>query len=129
MLKASQLDSPVLPATSSSSFNLLASLSGYKLDEIIRGSKSLGGIMQQKYGFNVVPSPTHPSPNNSSYYTGGYITQAHGSYYPNDYRVNAVQMELPSSMRSDAVYEANGKKIAACLFDFYWAHNFDRFNI
>jgi hypothetical protein len=128
LLKASQLDSAVLPVTSKSSFNLLASLSGYKLDEIIRGSQSLGGIMQQKYNFNVVPSPANPSPKNASYYSGGYITEAHGSYYSNGYRVNAVQIELPSSMRSDAVYEANGKKIAACLFDFYWTHNFDKFN-
>jgi hypothetical protein len=127
LIRKNELDLPYLPNSLSSSVSVMSSLSKkYSLDEIIRGNFSLGGIMQHKYNLKTVPSPLYPSPQNNSYYNGGHITSAHGSYYPTPYRVNAIQMELPKSMRSDLTYEDYAKKIASCLYDYYFIHSFDK---
>ena len=127
IIRKNELNMPYLPNSLSSSVAIMSALSKkYTLDEIIRGDVSLGGLMQNKYNLKVVPSPNYPSPQNSSYYNGGHITSTHGSYYPSPYYVNALQIEIPKIMRTDDVLQSYAKKIASCLFDYYWIHSFDK---
>lgn len=115
----------VRPLTSSikSSISWLGSKSIYNYNDIIRGKVSLGGIMQQKYGLKVVPSPDFPDPGkNGNYYNGGFITQKYGS----STRLNAIQIEFPYVMRTDSAYDMNARIIAACIYEFYTVHSLDK---
>ncbi len=47
-------------------------------DALIRGEKSLGGLMEIR-GYRSVPSPKHPHPGDGNYFNGGYTTETHGS--------------------------------------------------
>ena len=127
IIRKNELDFPYLPNSLSSSVSVMRSLSKkYSLEEIIRGDVSLGGIMQNKFNLKTVPSPSYPSPQNNSYYNGGYITSIHGSYYPSPYSVNALQIEIPKIMRVDGVFETYAKTIASSLYDYYFIHSFDK---
>ena len=111
-----------------SSINKLASLSNKIFEDLIRGkNNSLGGIIQTKYNFKVVPSPTFPSPNKGNYYKGGFITQIYSSAQMSQYRLNAIQIELPSDLRHGSISQIieDSKKLADCIFDFYFINSFD----
>lgn len=111
----------------SSSINRLAALSEQPFTTLVRGSSySLGGIIQAKFNLRVVPSPNHVGPHGANYYSGGFITEHYSSKEMAKYRLNCIQIELPASMRHDAsVVEVNAKKIASCLFDYYFVNSFD----
>lgn len=111
-----------------SSLSKLASVSKQSFNTLIRGPiYSLGSIMQTKHNLRVVPSPNHPSAlNNANYYSGGYITEHYSSKDLSKYRINAIQIELPSSMRHDSlIIETNAKKIASCIYEFYTINSFE----
>ena len=114
-----------------SSIKKLASLSGQKFVELIRGNTySLGGIIENNfkgllssnansYNGGVVPSPNHPSPDlNSEYYSGGFISSNYVSASNSVYRLNAIQIELPSAFRK-VDFIANSKILANCIFEYY----------
>jgi hypothetical protein len=79
--------------------------------------------MENKYALKVVPSPQFPNPGNGNYYNGGFITQKYGN--PSN-RLNAIQIELPFAMRDDRVYDINARLVAACIYEYYVIHGFDK---
>jgi len=123
LLSSSQLNK-TLTSTSKPSVNYLVLLNNYNMEGVIRGNLSLGGIMQQKFNLKCVPSPNYPSPNGGNYYSGGFITSAHGSSQTNEYRLNAIQIELPFSMRAnDTAINLSAKQVAASIFEYYRIHS------
>lgn len=105
-----------------SSIYNLSKQSDQSYDSLVRGNEfSLGGIMQNRFNFKVVPSPKYPSPCEAKYYKGGFITENYGSLKSLDYRLSAIQLELPTNLRHGTEEEIieNSKKLAACIYDFY----------
>lgn len=103
------------------SINNLVKSSKYRLNELIRGSVSLGGIMQLKYNLKVVPSPNHTSPQHACYYSGGYITKLHGLLKKSS-KLNAIQIELPYTMRIEQDIKYYAIDVARAIYDFYNLH-------
>ena len=130
MLTDYQLSNLKPSLANESSINKLASLSSNKtFEDLIRGKKySLGGIIQTKYNFKVVPSPTFPKPNKGNYYSGGFITQKYSSAKMSQYRLNAIQIELPSDLRHGTISQIieDSKKLADSIFDFYFMNSFQQ---
>merc|ERR1719334_1567714 len=60
----------------------LAAKGGKSIEELIRGSSSMGTLMEEK-GYAAVPSNVHPKPDSIMegfhYYRGGYILKEYGS--------------------------------------------------
>ena len=122
------LNQPLLSDTLRSTVSKMRQLNGnkYNLEEMIRGSSvSLGGIIQNKFGYPTCPSPTQ-KPDASDYFLGGYTVQTWGSYYPSVYNMNAIQIEFPSSMRNTTTYSLYAKNVASCIFDYYFIHALDK---
>ena len=102
-----------------SSVRLMASLSEFKFDDLIRGTyTSLGGIMSNFYNLEAAPSPARPFLNSPF----SYILFAHGSADCPQHRVNAIQIELPQLARLDYNYETTGRMLANAIYDFYLAN-------
>ncbi len=97
----------------------------YSLEALIRGPDSLGGIMERKFGIRAIPSPSYPKPGVSKYFRGGFTIQTHGSYYPSNYNVNAIQIEFPKINRLSTKYKVAALNVSACLFDYYHLHLLD----
>ena len=76
-----------------SSIRVLAASSPLPFAQLLRGSTSLGGLMQ-KEGIRSVPSPGDPSPGSDEYFSGGYNTERYGSLDAGR-MVSGVQIELP----------------------------------
>ena len=74
----------------------------------------------------VVPSPSIPSPQGHSYYSGGYITERYSSKNFAKCRLNGIQIELPAKMREANNFEGFARKIALSIFEFYHVNNFDK---
>jgi hypothetical protein len=87
-LPDSALDAGGLAA--SSSIRALAGPGGSPLSVVLRGSSSLGGLLEQA-GYPSVPSPTRPHPAGDPYFNGGYSTARHGSR--DGGRVSGIQIE------------------------------------
>jgi N-formylglutamate amidohydrolase len=68
--------------------------------ELIRGKSSLGGLLETA-GLYTVPAPNTPGPGSNSYFKGGYDVRRWGSQPGGT--VDAIQIELPSTMRRDLV--------------------------
>lgn len=115
------------PHQNPTSLDSLIARSHLDIEEIIRGEDfSLGGLLESRFGLKCVPSPRHPHPLNSNYYSGGYITEMHGSRSNPDYPFSAIQIEVPVSLRADEpTLDLFAKKLAICLFEFYFRHSFD----
>ncbi|CAF0795964.1 unnamed protein product [Brachionus calyciflorus] len=130
LIKSVEFDTEKLSDNTKSSINSLKSKSLFSLDELIRGENvSLGSMIQNRAGCKVVPSPKYKSPSNGSYYSGGFITEQHGSFYEKSNRLNCIQIELPAWMRTDKYIEFSSKQIAKAVFDFYQTHSLESFNI
>jgi hypothetical protein len=74
------------------------------LDVLVKGSKSLGSLLQQHSGFVTVPSQAYPSPSHSYftdglYFNGGYNTSRHGSELGGS--ISGIQIEFNSQARTD----------------------------
>lgn len=95
---------------SASSIANLVQRSGGSASELLRGSFSLGALLEQR-GFPTIPSPVSPSPSGDPYFTGGYITATHGSR--DGGTLSAIQMECPwDGVRNS---EENRKRFATAL--------------
>tara|TARA_B100000700_G_C15043982_1_gene856873 strand:- start:551 stop:1576 length:1026 start_codon:yes stop_codon:yes gene_type:complete len=73
-------DSLILSRTNYSTVKNLCTHGGADFLEIIKGSTSLGGLLESK-GWNSVPSPLNPSPNTGGFFYAGWNTWKHGSRY------------------------------------------------
>ena len=105
-----------------SSIRALAASSPLPFAQLLRGSTSLGGLMQ-KEGIRSVPSPGDPSPGSAEYFTGGYDTEQHGSLQAGR-TVSAVQIELPlpGIRDTDANRRAFGQALARALEAYMTEH-------
>ncbi|KAG0067383.1 hypothetical protein BGZ93_000780 [Podila epicladia] len=67
---------------------------------LLRGQKnSLGGMLQSQ-GLDSLPSPRHQAPSRSAvYFHGGYTTQRHGSRDKPENAMDAIQLEMPRTLR------------------------------
>lgn len=75
-----------------SSLRDLDQRSPHSFSALVRGPKSLGGLLEAR-GIPSTPSPAHPSPGNHAYYNGAYDVEVHGSRAGGT--VSAVQIEAP----------------------------------
>lgn len=104
-------------------------MSPFSFDDLIRGEHSLGGILFNKYKYQVTPSPGLPMPQSNVYtHQGGYISSRWGSYKQETRtnRLNAIQIEVPLIYRQGENAALNAKQLASCIFEFYLIHNFEK---
>jgi hypothetical protein len=74
--------------------------------DLLRGANSFGNLLANA-GFPSVPSQNIPFPlTTEPYYDGGYNTQRHGSR-DNNGPIDAIQIELNSTIRNDATTRQN----------------------
>ncbi len=59
---------------------------------LLRGPQSLGALLEAR-GIPSIPSPAHPSPGTTEYYSGAYDIETHGSLRSGT--ISAVQVEMP----------------------------------
>lgn len=130
LLKKGDLEIDRLSNSLSTSINSISSKSFLSLEEIIRGENvSLGSLIEKKSKIKVVPSPGFRSPQEGNYYSGGFITEYHGSFHDISKRLNTIQIELPLWMRTDKYIELSAKQMAAAIFDFYHIHSLNSLKI
>ncbi|RNA38969.1 pglyrp1 isoform X3 [Brachionus plicatilis] len=130
LLKKSDLENDKLSNSLNTSIRSMASKSFLSLEEMIRGEKvSLGSLIETKSNIKVVPSPGFKSPKEGNYYSGGFITECHGSFYDTSKRLNSIQIELPMWMRTDKYIEFSAKHIAKAIFEFYELHSLNSLKI
>ncbi|MDA8016705.1 MAG: N-formylglutamate amidohydrolase [Thermoanaerobaculia bacterium] len=86
-----KLDNPWI--RSRMSLRALAASTSAPLSELVRGSTSLGAMLERR-GYRTVPSPGDPGPGRADYFNGGYSTLRHGSYH--DGTVSSIQLEHPT---------------------------------
>lgn len=79
-----------------SSVRSLIENSGVSLEEILCGEMSLGSLIEQA-GYWAVPSPRQNTPGEQKYYSGGYISQSHGSKHSGE--IDSIQVEVPGEIR------------------------------
>lgn len=105
-----------------SSIRALAGSSPLPFAQLLRGSTSLGGLMQRE-GIRSVPSPGDPSPGSEEYFTGGYNTERHGSLQAGR-TVSGVQVELPlpGIRDTDANRRAFGQAMARAVEAYMTEH-------
>lgn len=86
-------DSLILPLHwKQSSIRSLAESAAASLAGLVRGPQSMGALYEQQ-GYEAVPSNRNPGPNRDPYFSGGYITERHGSR--DGSTISAVQLETP----------------------------------
>ena len=75
---------------SKSSIRNLVKDSEYKFSDILRGEVSMGAMLENK-GWQVIPSPKNPEPEDQFYFSGGYNTAQHAA--KEKYNFNGLQIE------------------------------------
>jgi len=98
LLHKSELNSGLL-SKRTTSVHRLHKRTGLSLPELLYGSSSLGALFED-YGYKAVPSPRQERPGEHKYYSGGFITQTHGSSHSGD--IDSIQIEVPSEIRSES---------------------------
>ncbi len=96
-----ELDQPAI--SSRSSLRRLAQASAVPFSQLVRGPRSLGGLLES-LGYDSVPSPRWPHPGDVPYYDGGYNTQVHGSR--DNGEIDGMQLEATRTVRFDAASRA-----------------------
>lgn len=91
------------------------------LDELLRGSQSLGFFLA-KQGLPSMPSPDNPRPGKLPYFNGGWNTLTHGSRDAGT--ISSLQIECHRSGVRDSTEEVavSSKKIALALLEFLDTH-------
>jgi len=104
-----------------SSIRTLAAESGLRFSEVLRGSTSLGGLLERA-GYPSVPAPGTPSPGLDPYFAGGYVTRRHGSL--NGGPASAIQVETPyvGVRDSPAARERFAAALAGALVTYVSTH-------
>ncbi len=127
LLSASQLNSPADPSIMSklTSIRYLASRVNVTFNQLLMGAYSLGGFLNS-LGFPAVPSPRYTDLNGAAYFSGGYITQRHGSR--DGGIIDAIQIEFPFSIWSPMTSQLYAPYISEGIANFvklYYYNNGD----
>lgn len=113
-----QLNAPDLAARSS--IRLLAGRTDVSFAALIRGSTSLGALLEQR-GFSCVPSPSSQLEPDDLYFNGGYSTETHGSR--DGVGLDAIQMEMPGEYRDTAVKRVEfSRAVSDALGSYFTVH-------
>ncbi len=122
LLSKTQLNASSLNSLASST-SIKSMVSGTNtLDALIKGSKSLGTLLQNHSGFVAVPSQAYPSPSHAyfedgKYFNGGYNTARHGSKLSGS--ISGIQIEFNSQARSnDATRLGHAKNVAKAIKEY-----------
>jgi len=94
------------------SIRRLADLVTIPFEDLLRGDESFGGILEEE-GYASVPSPSKPGPDGNAYFSGGDNTRMHGSRSGGN--TDAIQIESPSSFRSDSERPQYAKALARAI--------------
>jgi len=106
-----------------SSVKALAAETPVNFPELIRGSKSLGTLLEER-GIEAVPSSPQPNPGSgNSYFSGGYSTKRHGSR--DGGTISGVQIECHyTGIRSNTEYRKNFAEKLTEALDIYFREHF-----
>lgn len=107
-----------------SSYRTLATtaVSGSTHAQLLRGQMSLGTLLAAA-GVPGVPSADEPSPGADPYFSGGYNTERHGSFFGGT--IDGVQLECHSAVRTTHIPRLEfAAKLADGLLAFVKAHYF-----
>jgi len=99
-----------LPPDLPSSVRDLHRRSAVSLEDLIRGPRSLGALLEAE-GFPAIPSPSHPAPGTRPYFSGGYGIATHGSRHGGT--ISGIQVEVPRKTARDS--EENRDRFANAL--------------
>lgn len=120
-ISSEQLDSRSYVSSDTSIFGLAEKLShtenGKDIYDLIAGEDSFGGMLSRA-GYLVVPSPSHKGPSGGHYYHGGYTTRIHGSKNKHNYKMDAIQIESPYSLRKSSVLADYAKNLASVIVQY-----------
>lgn len=97
----------------------LAHTSGMSFGQLLRGSQSMGGLLQSR-GYKTVPSPAHPGPGEASYFDGGYNISRHGSKHNG--KINSTQVETYWKLRTNSRIKGYSVALAETIIDFVEFH-------
>jgi hypothetical protein len=97
----------------------LAYTPGISFPEIIRGTTSLGGLLQAR-GYKSVPSPSYPHPAGGGYWSGGYNAWRHGS--KNGGTIDGTQVETYWAFARDSERDAYSRALAETILGFMAIH-------
>ncbi|KAM8952800.1 uncharacterized protein RCH25_043521 [Pelodytes ibericus] len=118
LISKANLDSGKFTAADTSIHALSKQSPSIPFEALLRGSGSFGRfIEEQNAKYVCVPSPTYPGSSGGNYFSGGYITSAHGSKLSGD--VDAIQMELPRWIRESNERPSFAAALAKAIFNFY----------
>jgi len=98
------------------SIDLMCSTSSQNKNGCIRGPNALGTVLELNSMGISYPSMNHPKPNVDPFYEGGFIT----SNYID--KINAIQTELPSTIRSGPKKLLFAQQFAKSIIDFMKAN-------
>ncbi len=117
LLSRADLDQPDgflsgLAYLNKASIKALAQKPGNDLAGLIRGPQGLGTLLEERF-FPAVPSLSQPNPGQDDYFTGGYITERHGSRDGGS--ISAIQLEHHFPGLRDE--EENRQRYAEALVD------------
>lgn len=101
-----------------SNVRMLALNGEWPLPELIRGSASLGGLLEAA-GYRVTPSPRSPVPT-PGYFGGGYGVYRHGSRGGRG--LDAIQIEAPYDLLNEQWRPRLARALAQAILDFEGAH-------
>ncbi len=101
------------------SLRALVERSPLDLADLVRGPKSIGALLEER-DIPTIPSPERPAPT-GAFYSGGYITQRHGSHRGGT--VDATQVEGNRTRLNNAEYrEKFSQALAESILEFMKEH-------
>jgi len=114
---------PLKPGLANCTIRSLAQRSGLPFSELLRGTKSFGGLLGAE-GYPAVPSPAMPNPGRgSSYFDGGYNVRRHSS--ANGSAIDGLQMEVHyAGVRDTAINRTNFSLALAQVLDSFSRHHY-----
>jgi len=105
-----------------SSIRLLASTARVDFTTLVRGSQSLGGLLEQR-GISVFPSPARRFEKDDLYFDGGYSTEVHGSL--DGAGLDGIQVETPQTIRNSPEGRRQFASIFAEALDIYFLKHYE----
>ena len=112
-------DSLILSRVGYSTVKNLCTNGGVNFLDLIKGSSSLGGLLDSK-GWNSVPSPSNPSPDTGGFFYAGWNTWKHGSRYSGVIDASHVENYYVFMQTSNRNQYAND--LSASILDFMSIH-------
>ena len=103
------------------SIRALDRLSPASFSELVRGSTSLGGLLESR-GIPAVPAPNAVLEKTDSYFNGAYDVTAHGSR--DKAQLDGAQLETPLQVRDTPEHRAATARALAESLDIYFEKHF-----